>query len=58
LSFSRLAWKLSARRKAMGSGRQLLLPDAVKVWQGTELFISGDQRPATHNEMSVMASWH
>jgi len=33
--------------KAMGSGRQQLLPDAVKVWQSTELFISGDQRPAT-----------
>jgi hypothetical protein len=32
---------------AMGSSRQLLLPDAVKVWQSTELFISGDQRPAT-----------
>ena len=31
----------------MGSGRPLLLPDAVKVWQGMELFISGDQRPAT-----------
>ena len=31
----------------MGSSRQLLLPDAVKVWQSTELFISGDQRPAT-----------
>jgi hypothetical protein len=31
----------------MGSSRQLLLPDAVKIWQGTELFISGDQRPAT-----------
>jgi hypothetical protein len=31
----------------MGSRWQLLLPDAVKVWQGTELFISGDQRPAT-----------
>mgnify|MGYP007082905306 CR=1 FL=1 len=31
----------------MGSGRQLLLPDAMKVWQSTELFISGDQRPAT-----------
>jgi hypothetical protein len=31
----------------VGSGRQLLLPDAVKVWQCKELFISGDQRPAT-----------
>jgi hypothetical protein len=31
----------------MGSRWQLLLPDAVKVWQGTELFISSDQRPAT-----------
>lgn len=31
----------------MRSGRQLLLPDAVKVWQCTELFISGDQWPAT-----------
>ena len=30
-----------------GIGRQQLLPDAVKVWQSTELFISGDQRPAT-----------
>jgi len=58
LSLSRLDWKLSARRKAIGLDRQLLLPDAVKVCKGTELFISGDQRPATHNEMSVMASWH
>jgi hypothetical protein len=47
LSFSRLDGKVAASRKAMGSERQLLLPDAEKVWQGTELFISGDQRPAT-----------
>lgn len=31
----------------MGSARPLLLPDAVKAWQGKELFISGDQGPAT-----------
>jgi hypothetical protein len=31
----------------MGSKWQRLLPDAVKAWQGTELFISGDQGPAT-----------
>ncbi len=45
--------ELSARRKSsmakngMGSGRQLLLPNAVQFRQSTELFISGDQRPAT-----------